>query len=283
MTAHLRSFVQAGAETVHKAEDAVEDAVKRLPRTLHLHQVSEWRRDNPAILTGWRRESETWKEVFDSLWFWHNETVNVWSHIIGAGGAFLVILTGWHLLSSQTPPPAFHPLEFFASHFGSPIPLPSAELPTVTLVDTAVFTLLYLGSALCFAASAFYHLTLCHCEDVVDLTRRADFLGIFLLGNANFIPTFHYGFYCESNLRNTYIAMMTISCAVGAYFVVLNERFQTVAFRGYRTATYIVVGCTALIPFFHAVQRYGWTETSARMAFNWMGWEIAGYVGGAVI
>lgn len=74
MSAYLRSFVKAGAETLREAEEAVEDAVKSLPRTLHIHQVPEWRRDNPAILTGWRREAQSLRECLDSLWFWHNET-----------------------------------------------------------------------------------------------------------------------------------------------------------------------------------------------------------------
>lgn len=105
-------------------------------------------------------------------------TVNVWTHLLPSIAAFVAILTGWYLLSTNEPSTlAFHPLEFLNSTFGSPIPLPSASLPSVSLADTTFFTLLYLGSAICFSLSAFYHLGLCHCADVVNVMRKADFLG----------------------------------------------------------------------------------------------------------
>ena len=84
--------------------------------------------------------------------------MNIWSHIIGSLGAIAAIAVGWHLLTSRDPTtlPPSHPLEYLAATFGSPVPLPSDALPSVTLTDTAMFTLLYFGTASCFAASAFY-------------------------------------------------------------------------------------------------------------------------------
>jgi hypothetical protein len=35
--------------------------------------------------------------------------------------------------------------------------------------------------------------------------------GILVLGTVNYFPTFHYAFFCAPQLRNLYIALMSIS------------------------------------------------------------------------
>ncbi|KAM0748808.1 HlyIII-domain-containing protein [Meredithblackwellia eburnea MCA 4105] len=281
---HVSSVVH---EDVSNSKGEEQTSVKVIKRTLGIHEIEAWRRDNPAILTGWRREMKEWKEVRETLWEWHNETVNIWSHIIGSLLGLVTLLACLHVsLSPQLPfesassTPSLS-LSFIQSLLHPPIPLPSLQLSSVTWIDTSVFTLLYAGSAICFAASAFFHLSLCHQQDVVDLTRKVDFLGIFILGNANFIPTFQYGFFCEPGLRNTYIAMMTLS--LGSYIVVLSPSFQTAEYRRLRTATFLIVGWMALIPFIHSTWLHGWSEVKQTMALRWIAVEVLAYVGGAAI
>ena len=48
--------------------------------------------DTEFILTGWRCNYRSRFEVFMTLFKWHNETVNVWSHFLGALLAFTTIL-----------------------------------------------------------------------------------------------------------------------------------------------------------------------------------------------
>ncbi|KAF9208619.1 hypothetical protein BGZ49_008279 [Haplosporangium sp. Z 27] len=45
-----------------------------LSRTCTLDELPEWMHDNPAILTGYRRETFSYKKCIDSLWFLHNES-----------------------------------------------------------------------------------------------------------------------------------------------------------------------------------------------------------------
>ena len=47
--------------------------------------------DTEFILTGWRCNYRSRFEVFMTLFKWHNETINVWSHYLGALLAFLII------------------------------------------------------------------------------------------------------------------------------------------------------------------------------------------------
>ena len=47
--------------------------------------------DTKFILTGYRCNYQTRKDVFMTLFKWHNETINIWSHGLGAVLAVLMI------------------------------------------------------------------------------------------------------------------------------------------------------------------------------------------------
>jgi len=52
-------------------------------RLLFFHELEEWRKDNHWILSGYRVSDRSYWTSFDSLFFLHNETGNVYSHLIG--------------------------------------------------------------------------------------------------------------------------------------------------------------------------------------------------------
>ena len=38
---------------------------------------------NKYIVTGYRVNYDSWKQILHSLFEWHNETVNIWTHLVG--------------------------------------------------------------------------------------------------------------------------------------------------------------------------------------------------------
>ena len=44
------------------------------------------------ILTGYRTNYKTMKKTFKSLFEFHNETINIWTHLIGFGFLFMLIV-----------------------------------------------------------------------------------------------------------------------------------------------------------------------------------------------
>ena len=50
-------------------------------------------KDNEYLLTGYRCGCHDSKGCFKSLFMWHNETVNIWSHLLGAIGFIVLIST----------------------------------------------------------------------------------------------------------------------------------------------------------------------------------------------
>src|SRR6266480_1206807 len=57
---------------------------KAKARTVAWQEASEWQLDTKYILSGYRPEKADYLEIFTSLTFLHNETCNVYTHLIGA-------------------------------------------------------------------------------------------------------------------------------------------------------------------------------------------------------
>jgi len=86
------------------------------------------------------------------LAYLHNETVNIFSHLVPAITA--------PLLTSLTP-------RYFGSHF-----------PKATWQDLLVIQIYLLTSAFCFSVSAIYYTFLCYSEGARDLSVRIDYAAI---------------------------------------------------------------------------------------------------------
>ncbi|KAJ3498375.1 hypothetical protein NLG97_g1172 [Lecanicillium saksenae] len=72
----------AGTSTTMEMPFATSAAKQR--RTLTWHEAAEWQRDSKYILSGYRPEKADYLEILTSLTFLHNETCNVYTHLIGA-------------------------------------------------------------------------------------------------------------------------------------------------------------------------------------------------------
>lgn len=87
-----RLFINA--QQLRQIPQFLESAFPTLPCTVTLNDVPEVFRE-PDILTGYRLPDQSWRYYFLSLFQRHNETVNVWTHLLAA----LVILVKFQELS----------------------------------------------------------------------------------------------------------------------------------------------------------------------------------------
>ena len=62
-----------------KAEERARDAL-----TVHWKDIPVWMRDNHYIQTGYRPQSNSYKKSAYSITYLHNESVNIWTHLLGA-------------------------------------------------------------------------------------------------------------------------------------------------------------------------------------------------------
>ncbi|KAF1992596.1 Hly-III related protein [Aulographum hederae CBS 113979] len=200
-------------------------------------------RDNEYILSGYRPISHSYQRSGRSIIKIHNETVNIWSHLIGA-----------------------------ALFFGLPIPVYrelSPRYQSASTADILVFSTFFFGVAICFLLSATFHIVNNHSEHINIIGNQLDYLGIVILMWGSTIPCVYYGFFCDPTLQYMYWGMVTIFAAACTY-ATLRSTFRTPQYRPYRTAMYACLGLSFIIPIIHSIILYGWETQMWRMSLDWM-------------
>ncbi|GAA5913536.1 hypothetical protein JCM8208_000704 [Rhodotorula glutinis] len=248
---------------------------------LHFDQLEPWQRDNPCIRTGYRPLSRSVQGALRTVAAWHNESVNIWTHL---GGAAVAVGTATYLLLDLSPADslAYARKGWLAPFAGIPYPFPNAAQPSVTWADAVGFASFLLSATLCLGFSGLFHTMLCHSEEVAVRWNRLDYLGIAILISGTFVPAVHYGFFCDAHLRDRYIALIyTIAIATAA--AVVSPHARTPEYRRFRTFLFIAMGLSAVFPVGHAVLRYGLEGASRGISLFWLALGGALYIVGALL
>ena len=123
-------------------------------RLLTVDQVPDYIIDNDQIIYGYRPTPLTFTRACFSIFEWHNETLNIWSHLLAT------VLFVWLLLSAT-------------------------EWPTIIFLC---------ASTCLFATSAAFHTLLCMNKFTYDKWRKYDFITIAVLMWSMFVPYCFYSF-----------------------------------------------------------------------------------------
>lgn len=207
-------------------------------------KLPDWQRDNEYILSSYRVASYSFKASLRSLLQVHNETVNIYSHLLGA-----VLFFGLPVLCYR-----------------------SLSLPGILdLADIIVFSTFFFGVAVCFLLSSTFHTFANHSPRVNVLGNQLDYLGIVILMWGSTIPSVYYGFYCNPRLQWQYWAIVS-ALAVACTITTLNSRFRSPQLRPYRALMYTGLGLSAIGFVSHGLVRFGWETQLQRMSLDWMAW-----------
>lgn len=151
------------------------------PFLLHYNELPLWMQDsNEFILAHYRPASYSYFRSFQSLFYMHNESVNIHTHLLGTFLFFFTSLTIYVF-----------------------------EVHSVSAADIYVFACFFLGAVTCLATSAIFHTILNHSPRVAQLGNQLDYVGIVFLITGSFIPSVYYGFYCEPSLQKLYWGMVS--------------------------------------------------------------------------
>ena len=153
---------------------------------LSYKEIPPWYQDNDYILHGYRPISNSSLECLTSWSYLHNETVNIFSHLIPALLALAIALA---LETVNT--------KLFLFYY-----------PEATRGDIVAFTFYLLSASLCLGISTAYHTLMNHSELVSNLWLRMDFLGIIILIEGCFVSGIYVTFYCEQSLQRLYWGMV---------------------------------------------------------------------------
>lgn len=186
-SASLRQRRPSVSETISSTLTQATTAAKSaLSSTLHLHwdDLEPWRRDNHYIQTGYRHTSNSYLTSLHSLLYIHNETVNIYTHLIGA----IFFITISYLLFSL-----IHP-----------------RYDTASASDLIVFACFFAGAAACLGMSATYHTLSNHSPAVAKWGNKLDYTGIVFLIVGSYVPALWYGFYCMEGKLAVYLSAVSL-------------------------------------------------------------------------
>ncbi|PQE28183.1 hemolysin III family channel protein [Rutstroemia sp. NJR-2017a WRK4] len=237
-------------ETAKIIEGKIESAL-----TVLWDDLPSWQQDNQYIHSGYRPASGSFQKSFASLGYLHNETVNIFSHLIGA---LVFTLSGGLLYTTIKP-----------------------RYDTAEKADILAFSCFFAGAALCLGISGTYHTISNHSPVVAKFGNKLDYLGIVFLITGSNIPSLYYGFYCHPHLFEFYVTITSVLAGVCAVVVML-ERFRTPAWRPYRAGVFVALALAgAVIPTLQGVEMNGFTAMRERMGLTWVLLEGFLYVLGA--
>ena len=171
---------------MNSTNDAASNASKAgRPVLLSFDEMPEWfrRESNQWILHGYRPISGSARASFCSWSYLHNESVNIYSHLLPA----VVFLLGeWYVQ------------QYLASRY-----------PGVTAADFIVFSIFMLTAVACLSLSAMYHTLMNHSQHVEHLCLRLDMLGVVVFILGDLVLGIYMVFWCERLPRNIYWSMVS--------------------------------------------------------------------------
>ena len=84
-------------------------------RTVHADEAPSWTIDNPHLISGYRNDCHNFLNCFLSLFRRHNETLNIWTHFLGA---LCFIILGFYITVIFVPTPSIS--SSLKQHFSPP-------------------------------------------------------------------------------------------------------------------------------------------------------------------
>lgn len=215
------------SELVSEIEEADEVLVKAVSGVCcakdydlhHYMHLPDYLKHNPHITHGYR-VGLSMKQTTMSLFHWHNETLNVWTHL---GGAILFFV--FALISYAT------------------------WLNRAAIGELVSSTVFFLAAMMMLTFSSIFHLYNCCSSGHYDFTAKLDYMGIAVMIVGSYYPLLYYIYYCpEQHIwRYGYGAIIT-GFGVAAMFSIWQGKMHTPGTEAFRLFIFLGMGLFGVIP-----------------------------------
>ncbi|KAJ7952741.1 Heptahelical transmembrane protein [Quillaja saponaria] len=242
------------------------------------HSLPDYLRDNEFIVGHYRSEWPI-KQVLFSIVTIHNETLNVWTHLIGfflflaltlytvmkiPKGELRTVLPsmdmlpsplGWHVLGllynclPKRFSSVYHTNVCVMSSVKEDLANTVAHL-MISPITRWPFFVFFGGAMFYLLASSTCHLFSCHSERLSYIMLRLDYAGIAALISTFFYPPVYYSFMCYPFFCNPYIGFITILGIATISFSLLPV-FQNPEFQSIHASLFFGMGMSGVSPILH--------------------------------
>lgn len=227
-------------------------------RRLHFfHEVDEWQQDNHFIRSGYVKGTTSFKECFNSLFYFHNESVNIYTHLLPS---IFVMLSILYYINYQ--------LKIYDNYLG--------------IWEKLNFVQFGLALTFCLVMSSTFHSIKSHSYKVCKVGNQLDYFGIIILTTCSLISIMLFSFYDEPFWKFTFIIVFLVLGSI-CTVLTLHLKFATNHYRPLRTTMFIVFGLSGVLPVLIAIKLYGVDAAIERSSAGWLALEGISYIGGALL
>ena len=198
--------------------DTTDGKVKNIPYIGHKSESPAYQVDPDTFLEdGYRICFNTYSRAFRSLFMIHNETVNVWTHLIGAFAAAIAIFAARFILKEESV--TIYPL-------------------LIHIISTAI------GLSL----SSIFHLLGCTSGEDFQFFQKLDYVGILIIASGTIISPLYYGFMCPEHFFWRYLWIGTaIGCCGLAAGLTMCQKRPVPWINGLAWLCAVLMGCPGFI------------------------------------
>ncbi|KAG8094957.1 hypothetical protein GUJ93_ZPchr0012g20988 [Zizania palustris] len=263
-------------------------------RLVSYHELPDYMKENEFILNYYRSEWPILNAVL-SLFSWHNETINIWTHLLG----FMVFFGLTFLNLGQYFPqvadlighlswPISKVGENVSSNIGevlssaamfvqtNPAPLASAGMAVVSQTTRWPFFVFLAGAMFCLLSSSACHLLSCHSHRLNVFLIRLDYAGIAVMIVVSFFPPIYYIFQCDPHWQVVYLSAIT-AAGVGTVYALMSPRLSAARYRAHRALLFVAMGLSGIIPAVHAIA-VNWHEPRRNVTLAYEGSMALSYL-----
>lgn len=247
----LRNRKLASVETMSQAPSTTTE-----DRLYYYAELPEWQKDNHFILSGYVCETRSYAKSFLSLFYLHNETVNIYSHLLP--GLVTLGLIYYYVT---------HKLAIYDTYMG-----------------WEMYNFLQFGFAatFCLCASSVFHCLKLHSQPVCKVGNQLDYFGIIVLTSCLLISIILFAYYDEPGWKRFFIVTF-VSLGSICTVLTLDRKFATPKYRPLRSLMFVLFGLLGLLPVAVAVRKYGFEDAVARSNAPYLALEGLFYITGAAL